>query len=361
MISFTEKMMDKNKKYNIQIHNPTIFKVPIPIPINQQNLRIQNVQQANRGFTNFNNNIFRTIKSNFNMNSQPNINYIEKDNANEKMEVNNKMFKINLNIDNATNDESHNSQDKYVYNPIIPLKIFQTWFSKNLPDGIQKCVDELKALNPEFEYFLYDDEDCHNFIRDNFDKDVVESFDTLVPGAYKADLWRYCVLYIHGGIYLDIKYRCINNFRLISLSENVWFVKDMESSGTGIYNALMVTTPRNPLYLNFINKVVYNVKNRFYGENSLCPTGPHMLKQFFNQKYIQNIHLQHSVVYNQVSRENNYFIFDKQTNRNIMKIDDNYRNEQRLNTNNKRHYSTMWENREIYTVPFTKLSSTEDE
>ena len=26
-------------------------------------------------------------------------------------------------------------------------------------------------------------------------------FDRLIPGAFKADLWRYCVMYITGGIF----------------------------------------------------------------------------------------------------------------------------------------------------------------
>jgi len=26
----------------------------------------------------------------------------------------------------------------------------------------------------------------------------------LIPGAYKADLFRYCVLLIHGGVYADV-------------------------------------------------------------------------------------------------------------------------------------------------------------
>lgn len=376
MISFTEKMADKNKKYNIQAFhladqkppNSNIFKVPVSIPIHSvipkptinlrnlhQNTQLNNtpVFRPTRTFTNQ----YRFFQPETIRRGNESIKQSGKEVSREKDEVSNKdvdftttIFKLNLkNISPPINDNDDEiPDDSRKYTPIIPLKIFQTWFSKTLPEHIGKCVEELKALNPEFEHHLYDDDECRNFIRDNFDNEVLESFDLLIPGAYKADLWRYCILYIYGGIYMDIKYRCINGFRLISLSEQVGFVKDAKSSGLGIYNALLITPPRNPLYLNFINKVVYNVKNRFYGENSLCPTGPMMLKQFFNQKNIHNINLQHRVVFNSVTRENSYFIFDIHRNKNILKIDENYRNEQRLNTNNKRHYSTMWDKREIY-------------
>jgi mannosyltransferase OCH1-like enzyme len=225
--------------------------------------------------------------------------------------------------------------------PIVPLKIFQTWFSKELPPLMQKCVEELKTNNPEFEFFLFDDNECRSFIETHFDEEVVNAFDILVPGAYKADLWRYCVLYIHGGIYLDVKYKCVNDFRLISLTEKEWFVKDMETSGKGIYNALMISKPKNPLYKQFIDKVTYNVQNRYYGDSSLSPTGPNMLKQFFTQRTIDSLQLIHVF-------QGGYCIFDTRTSKPILKIYDHYRLDQRNNTNNKKYYSNMWDKGEIY-------------
>ena len=54
---------------------------------------------------------------------------------------------------------------------------------------------------------------CRDFIAKHFSEEVVYTFDKLKPGAYKADLWRYCVMYITGGIYLDIKMCPVNGFR----------------------------------------------------------------------------------------------------------------------------------------------------
>jgi mannosyltransferase OCH1-like enzyme len=98
--------------------------------------------------------------------------------------------------------------EKMKENAVIPLNIYQTWHTKNLPTKMQENVNCLKRQNPEFKYYLYDDYDCREFIKKNFDKDVLNAFDTLIPGAYKADLWRYCILYKNGGIYLDINFKC---------------------------------------------------------------------------------------------------------------------------------------------------------
>ena len=70
---------------------------------------------------------------------------------------------------------------------------------------MKENAEILQEQNPEFKYYLYDDDMCKEFIKDNFDDEILYTFNKLKPGAYKADLWRYCILYIKGGIYLDIK------------------------------------------------------------------------------------------------------------------------------------------------------------
>ncbi len=54
------------------------------------------------------------------------------------------------------------------------------------------------------------------------------------------------MLYINGGIYLDIKYRCINGFKLVHLTET--FVKDRPDGC--VYNALIVVKPNNKIMLD---------------------------------------------------------------------------------------------------------------
>jgi mannosyltransferase OCH1-like enzyme len=88
--------------------------------------------------------------------------------------------------------------------PLIPLKVYSHWHTKDLPPIMKQKREKLIRDNPEFEFELYDNDDCRKFIEANFDKDVLYAFDSLIPGAYKADLWRYCIIYKYGGIYLDI-------------------------------------------------------------------------------------------------------------------------------------------------------------
>jgi mannosyltransferase OCH1-like enzyme len=226
------------------------------------------------------------------------------------------------------------------YNIIIPPNIFQTWYSKVLPPLMTHSILKIKKLNPRFNYFLYDDNDCREFIKIYFRPDVLMAYDKLIPGAYKADLWRYCVLFIKGGIYLDIKYTPLNGFRFINLTESEHLVYDID--GVNIYNALMVCLPGNKLLINAINTIVENVKNKFYGSSFLEPTGPKLLSKLITEDNKSIIDLNHK----ELNGDNNYRIiyFNGKP---ILKSYNGHTNERDKNSK-KRHYSHLWNERRVY-------------
>lgn len=228
---------------------------------------------------------------------------------------------------------------KLYYQTYIPLNIFQTWHTKNLPDKMKKNVELIKNNNPAFNYYLYDDNDCRNFIQENFNSDVLNAFDTLIPGAYKADLWRYCILYKLGGIYVDIKYKPLNEFKFINLTEKEHWVLDVDK--IGVYNAVMVCLPNNQILKRAIDKVVENVKRRYYGNCSLEPTGPRLLGALFSENEKNNMDMYHDFYENFNNRFvlfNNYIIF-KSYNGYI---------EEHSTYKNKEHYAYLWSIRKIY-------------
>jgi mannosyltransferase OCH1-like enzyme len=182
-------------------------------------------------------------------------------------------------FDDATNNPT----------PVIPLKIYQTWKTKELPEKMRENVERLKSKNPDFEYHLFSDEDCRKFINEHFEKDVLNAYDKIIPGAYKADLWRYCVLYVNGGVYIDIKYSNVDDFNLIELTDDEYFVPDLKESGGGVYNAFMICKPGNPILKDAIQLVVKNAKEEYYGESGLEPTGPMLLIKCFSQREIEKM------------------------------------------------------------------------
>jgi mannosyltransferase OCH1-like enzyme len=233
-------------------------------------------------------------------------------------------------------------QLKSHYNSIIPLHLYTCWHDKNLPPLMQENYNYLVESNPKIRFHLYDEDECRQFIKENFEQDVLDAYNNLIPCSYKSDLWRFCILYINGGIYMDIKYRCVNNFKFISLTEEEHFVRDRPENC--IYTALIVTLPKNEIMKKCIYQIVENVKNKYYGINPLDPTGPGLLGSYFTTSERVNLDMYHegSVVENKL---NKYYIVK---NGKIILINySGYREEQKDVQKNK-YYANLWKEKNIY-------------
>jgi mannosyltransferase OCH1-like enzyme len=222
----------------------------------------------------------------------------------------------------------------------VPKIIYQTWHSKRIPVGMYKSIINLKKHNPEFKYCLYNDTDCRDFIIKWFDNTVVNAFDTLIPGAYKADLWRYCILYKLGGVYIDIKYTSVKGNKLINLIGKEHFVMDCDKSG--IYNAFMICKPGNKLLLDCIYQIVLNVQTNYYGNSSLDPTGPKLLYQ--KMKNRGNCNDDVDMIHHYNNKGDKFITF---LNNPILKTYTGFLSDREKFTR-VIHYSTLWNTKHIY-------------
>jgi mannosyltransferase OCH1-like enzyme len=224
----------------------------------------------------------------------------------------------------------------------VPLVIYESWKSHELPKGMRDNILRLLETNPEFDYYLYSDEECAAFIADNFDKDVLAAFHSLKPGAYKSDLWRYCILYKLGGVYLDIKY--YSTVPLISIIDetSTVFVKDLLKYC--IYNAFLISPPKNEIFRLCINNIVESCKNKLYRDNLLDITGPCLLGRILQgqngSKYIASLPFTHGV---------SLFMdrYIRYKDKVILKEYDSYRLEH-AQSRIGNHYSDMYWKRDVY-------------
>jgi mannosyltransferase OCH1-like enzyme len=228
-------------------------------------------------------------------------------------------------------------------NQSIPKNIYLTWETSELdkmPPKMKESIELLKSVNNDCNVYIFDNDQCQNFIKKYFIKEVAEAYNSLIPGAYKADLWRYCVLYKFGGIYQDIKYQPIQGFKYSELlmNDKEYYVRDRDVGGSGIYNALLICKSKNQILLKCINKLIDNCKKKYYGISSLEPTGPLLMKNFFTNKEIADLDM-----YFHVENNIDKIIFK---NRPILKMYDAYRIDQK--TNGSVHYVDLWRKKNIY-------------
>jgi len=221
---------------------------------------------------------------------------------------------------------------------VIPLHIWQTYPTKILPPRIAYCVEELKKKHPTFDHHLFDDEDCRQFIRNYYPKEVLVAYDALIPGAYKADLWRLCVLYIHGGIYMDIKLEFVGDASLYRFLDKEYFVNDGEKS---IYNAFMVLKKHNPMMKACIIRIVNNVATQTMGDTPWDPTGPRLVGSHYDWTIPLEL-LHFGPTSNETIRNTSGTI--------ILKHCNGYREEQSnfYGESKKKYYQESWNDKKIY-------------
>ena len=173
----------------------------------------------------------------------------------------------------------------------IPKIIYKTgpMKSNELPKDLLKIFNDTIELNPDYKIQYFDDDMSRNFIKDNFSKHILDAYDSLIPGAYKADLFRYCILYKNGGVYSDLTQQFYIPFSRIinNCYDRLVLVKDIEKININfkipIQINFMATTPKQKIFKLAIDKIVFNVKNKYYGLNSLEPTGPSLFRKCFDQ------------------------------------------------------------------------------
>jgi hypothetical protein len=113
---------------------------------------------------------------------------------------------------------------------------------------------------------------------------VKEAYDTLVPGAFRAELFGYCVLFIYGGVYTNIDVLSDSNLEMI-LEPNVGFmipldvdIKGIHGTSYCLWNGLIFSAPGHPFLAMTIQNIVNRVNNRFTSVDhirSLCSDDGH--------------------------------------------------------------------------------------
>ena len=82
-----------------------------------------------------------------------------------------------------------------------------------------------------YDYRFYLDSDIEAFLTTHFPPQVKEAYDALIPGAFKADLFRYCVLFIYGGVYADVDVMLESKLDM-TIDNDVGFMIPLDSVST---------------------------------------------------------------------------------------------------------------------------------
>lgn len=151
-----------------------------------------------------------------------------------------------------------------------PYVIHLTYKTKEeIPFSI---VRNLKNLNPGFEVRLYGDKECIEFLEEHFTQEHVELFKFIKDGPIKADFFRVCVLYILGGVYLDVDTQ-LQQPLLEFIPSGVDFVTSGCDGNVEHLNPIIIVSKRRSTILEAcIARLLENRSKEYsYWGYSICP------------------------------------------------------------------------------------------
>jgi mannosyltransferase OCH1-like enzyme len=173
-----------------------------------------------------------------------------------------------------------------------PKNIYQTWED---PGSIPKCcvpvIEKIRDNNPDWNYKLYNSLDRRNLIKDYFDPDVLKAYDSCKNKAEESDLFRYCVLYTYGGLYLDIKTNVLGNLNDLqdTLGGKLLYCKwPNKLNKCDFYNhaatSILLWPPKHPILYKLIDFVSRRIL-KFPNSCTTCIVGPNIYAMVIT-KYI---------------------------------------------------------------------------
>lgn len=168
-------------------------------------------------------------------------------------------------------------------------KLFQFWDKPEPPKEVLQVMRSWKN-HKGLRVHLFDEKKAKQFIRRKLGQEIVDAYNVCNIPAMKADFFRYCALYVHGGVYADAD---------ISLRPDKWpelkALMDTDSDGIimtrerAIANDFIyVKKPEHPLIKKTLDQAISNIKNKT--SNSVWEvTGPAIMTSFYKSESEKSI------------------------------------------------------------------------
>lgn len=170
---------------------------------------------------------------------------------------------------------------------IIPRVIYQTWYTRDLHPKVQETRQNMRKINPGYEFKLFLDSEMDDFVKHNFEQRVVNAYMKLNIITAKADFWRYLVLYKNGGVYLDMDSAIIKPLASLINEKDEAIITMQEWQYETVFGQwALIFAPNHPILNRTIEYVVDNILNHKMVNSTLTLTGP-----IVYTKAIQNLHL----------------------------------------------------------------------
>ena len=177
----------------------------------------------------------------------------------------------------------------------IPRVLHQVWKTHNIPAELQGYVKSWQVHNPEWEIRLWNDTESMALIQQHYPW-FFKHIHHFKSGVEKADIFRYFILYHHGGVYMDLDMECLRpwepllarhdeTFQCVLGAEPHAHAQKQQQRNVLVCNAAMISAARHPFWEEVFNALLDKVPEIANGDGWLSPvdsTGPGMLSLLYD-------------------------------------------------------------------------------
>ena len=158
------------------------------------------------------------------------------------------------------------------------MKSFSILISdKGVSPEIPSTIESFNNYIPNNSHTIWNDEMIRSFLEEEYTTEVLDAYDSLTAYAYKADFASYCILLKMGGLYSAITNELVSTPPSLNDKELIIFRDINSETSWAVACQLIIAQPNSSVFAFAINKILDNVKNKYYGYNPLCITGPIVL------------------------------------------------------------------------------------
>lgn len=146
----------------------------------------------------------------------------------------------------------------------------------------EKEMSSFKSLQ-NVDYHLFSSEEIEQLLEENYGKETLQSYQTLLPPAYKADLARLVILDTYGGWYADLGNQVgkahvmeeLSQLDLVLFNETTEpHLRNQQGNLPSLQNGCLYSKPNSKFLQAAIDGINKNVMERYYGVSPWDITGP---------------------------------------------------------------------------------------
>ncbi|RYH22988.1 hypothetical protein EON65_18430 [archaeon] len=168
----------------------------------------------------------------------------------------------------------------------IPKVIIQTFATRAVQSIYHwNAYKTFVELNPEYEFRMYTDKECRQFVKTYMSNRFLDAYDILISPTFKADLFRYAYLAVNGGCYFDHKMISRVPLRKVIRTNDTLLVCADAYARNGmppysledterLYNAVICSKKGEDRIWLTIEKILQNIESRHSVGSDLSLTGP---------------------------------------------------------------------------------------